>query len=127
MKRNNRLERLSLLPVPALASPNRVVRKQVLELLSAVCVYAPGGQALALDALDHLRASTGREHRFSVLVDELSHPEVLPYAATVLAFINCVLISTDEFRERLRLRNQLLGEYVRSEQQQGLSSTYHYL
>ncbi|KAH7969342.1 hypothetical protein HPB52_016832 [Rhipicephalus sanguineus] len=93
----------------ALASPNRVVRKQVLELLSAVCVYAPGGQVLALDALDHLRASTGREHRFSVLVDELSHPEVLPYAATVLAFINCVLISTDDFRERLRLRNQLLG------------------
>lgn len=93
----------------ALASPNRVVRKQVLELLSAVCVYAPGGQVLALDALDHVRASTGGEHRFSVLVDELSHPEVLPYAATVLAFINCVLISTDDFRERLRLRNQLLG------------------
>lgn len=93
----------------ALASSNRVVRKQVLELLSAVCVYAPGGQALALDALDHLRASAGKAHRFSVLLEELSHPEVLTFAATVLAFINCLIISTEDFRERLHLRNQLLG------------------
>lgn len=58
----------------ALASPNRVVRKQVFELLSAICVYAPAGHDLALDALDHLKVSDANFARPRNRQDHLCFP-----------------------------------------------------
>lgn len=37
-----------------------MVKKQVFELLAALCIYSPEGHALALDALDHYKVSGGR-------------------------------------------------------------------
>lgn len=34
-----------------------MVKKQVFELLAALCIYSPEGHALALDALDHYKVS----------------------------------------------------------------------
>jgi hypothetical protein len=49
----------SCLPaVAALDTPNPTVKKQVLELLSALCVYNAEGYARALDALDHHKVGT---------------------------------------------------------------------
>ena len=42
-------------PVAALDTPNPTVKKQVLELLSALCVYNAEGYARALDALEHYK------------------------------------------------------------------------
>jgi hypothetical protein len=42
-------------PVAALDTPNVTVKKQVLELLSALCVYNADGYARALDALEHYK------------------------------------------------------------------------
>lgn len=36
-----------------------MVKKQVFELLAALCIYSPEGHALALDALDHYKVSGG--------------------------------------------------------------------
>lgn len=36
-----------------------MVKKQVFELLAALCIYSPEGHALALDALDHYKVSSG--------------------------------------------------------------------
>jgi len=41
--------------VAALDTPNPTVKKQVLELLSALCVYNAEGYARALDALEHYK------------------------------------------------------------------------
>ena len=41
--------------VAALDTPNATVKKQVLELLSALCVYNSDGYARALDALEHYK------------------------------------------------------------------------
>lgn len=35
-----------------------MVKKQVFELLAALCIYSPEGHALALDALDHYKVSS---------------------------------------------------------------------
>lgn len=34
-----------------------MVKKQVFELLAALCIYSPEGHALTLDALDHYKVS----------------------------------------------------------------------
>ena len=36
-----------------------MVKKQVFELLAALCIYSSDGHALALDALDYYKASVG--------------------------------------------------------------------
>lgn len=36
-----------------------MVKKQVFELLAALCIYSPEGHMLALDALDHYKVSLG--------------------------------------------------------------------
>ncbi|XP_014391217.1 PREDICTED: inverted formin-2 [Myotis brandtii] len=39
----------------SLDTSNVMVKKQVFELLAALCIYSPEGHALALDALDHYK------------------------------------------------------------------------
>lgn len=36
-----------------------MVKKQVFELLAALCMYSPEGHMLTLDALDHYKVSLG--------------------------------------------------------------------
>jgi hypothetical protein len=45
--------------VAALDTPNATVKKQVLELLSALCVYNSDGYARSLDALEHYKVRVG--------------------------------------------------------------------
>ena len=42
----------------ALDTSNIMVKKQVFELLAALSMFSPDGYRLALDALDHYKAST---------------------------------------------------------------------
>lgn len=46
-------------PSTALDTSNVMVKKQVFELLAALCIYSPEGHALTLDALDHYKVSSG--------------------------------------------------------------------
>lgn len=95
----------------ALDTGNTTVKKQVLELLSALCVYSTDGYCRALDALQHYKEHKGKRYRFSILVDELSDPGGgLEYKTAVLAFINCIIISTSSLKERTRIRNEFIGE-----------------
>lgn len=45
-----------------------MVKKQVFELLAALCIYSSDGHALALDALDHYKASVGLQQEGIALV-----------------------------------------------------------
>ena len=42
------------------------MKKQVFELLSALCVYSADGYKRALEALDHYKESTSGRYRFKV-------------------------------------------------------------
>ena len=52
----------------------------------------------------------GQRYRFSLIINELKNAEVMPYMTTCLAFINTILIATDDFEERVRLRNEFAGK-----------------
>ena len=52
----------------------------------------------------------GQRYRFSLIINELKNAEVIPYMTTSLAFINTILIATEDFEERVRLRNEFAGK-----------------
>ncbi|XP_064401123.1 inverted formin-2-like isoform X3 [Halichondria panicea] len=88
---------------------NGLVKTQVLELLSALCLYSAPGYQLAMDALDDYKRIKGHGYRFSLLVQELRCSETEEYCACVLAFINCILSGAKDLTSRVKLRNELIA------------------
>jgi len=93
----------------ALDTSNVQVKRQVFELLSALCVYNAEGYNRALEALDHYKDFQSSRYRFSVVVDELRQAKANEYRTVLLAFINCLVISTPQLKDRNRLRNEFIG------------------
>ncbi|XP_070607464.1 inverted formin-2 isoform X6 [Erythrolamprus reginae] len=93
----------------ALDTSNIMVKKQVFELLAALCIYSFDGHALALDALDHYKTVKNQQYRFSVIMNELSVTDNVPYMITLLSAINAVILGTEELRGRMQLRNEFIG------------------
>ncbi|KAM6464219.1 inverted formin-2 isoform 2-T2 [Liasis olivaceus] len=93
----------------ALDTSNIMVKKQVFELLAALCIYSFDGHALALDALDHYKTVKNQQYRFSIIMNELSVTDNVPYMITLLSVINAVILGTEELRGRMQLRNEFIG------------------
>ncbi|XP_034960882.1 inverted formin-2 isoform X5 [Zootoca vivipara] len=93
----------------ALDTSNVMVKKQAFELLAALCIYSVDGHALALDALDHYKTVKNQQYRFSVIMNELSTTDNVPYMITLLSAINAVILGTEELRARTQLRNEFIG------------------
>uniref|UniRef100_A0A7M4FH84 Inverted formin 2 n=1 Tax=Crocodylus porosus TaxID=8502 RepID=A0A7M4FH84_CROPO len=93
----------------ALDTSNVMVKKQVFELLAALCMYCPSGHALALDALDHYKTVKNQQYRFSVIMNELSTTDNVPYMATLLSVINAIILATEDLRVRVQIRNEFIG------------------
>ncbi|XP_073494740.1 inverted formin-2 isoform X2 [Phyllobates terribilis] len=93
----------------ALDTSNVMVKKQVFELIAALCMYSPEGHALALDALEHYKAVKNQQYRFSVIMNELSASDNVPYMVTLLSVINAIIFGAEELRLRVQLRNEFIG------------------
>jgi hypothetical protein len=87
-----------------------MIKKQVIDLFSAVCVYSSAGHSAALDALDYFKIRTGG-YRCSVLVSELNlNGASGEYKAAVLSLVNCLILGTEVLRLRHSIRNELIGK-----------------
>ena len=86
--------------LPALDTTNIQVKKQVFELLSALCVYSAEGYSRALEALEHYQTFRSERYRFKLVVDELRDAKSAEYKTILLAFINCLIISTPQLKVR---------------------------
>lgn len=42
----------------------------------------------------------------------MKHVEIIPYVTSCIAFVNAIILSTEEFQDRVRIRNEFIGEYV---------------
>ncbi|KAM6444882.1 inverted formin-2 [Rhynochetos jubatus] len=93
----------------ALDTTNVMVKKQVFELLAALCIYSSNGHALALDALDHYKSVKNQQYRFSVIMNELSNTDNVPYMVTLLSAINAIILGKEELRTRTQIRNEFIG------------------
>ncbi|KAM5175699.1 inverted formin-2 isoform 3-T3 [Callospermophilus lateralis] len=93
----------------ALDTSNVMVKKQVFELLAALCIYSPEGHALTLDALDHYKMVCSQQYRFSVIMNELSDSDNVPYVVTLLSVVNAVILGPEDLRTRTQLRSEFIG------------------
>ncbi|XP_074147147.1 inverted formin-2 isoform X3 [Sminthopsis crassicaudata] len=93
----------------ALDTSNVMVKKQVFELLAALSIYSPEGHKQTLDALDHYKMVKSQQYRFSVIMNELSNTDNVPYIITLLSVINAIILGTEELRARTQLRNEFIG------------------
>ncbi|CAG7729172.1 unnamed protein product, partial [Allacma fusca] len=93
----------------ALESKNFVLKKQVFELLSALCVYSSDGYGRALQALEYFKSHTNARYRFKFVVTELQIGPTVEYQTAVLAFINCLILATPDLRDRIRIRSEFIG------------------
>ncbi|KAK2717455.1 hypothetical protein QYM36_006285 [Artemia franciscana] len=88
---------------------NVIVKKQVLELLSALCVYNAEGYTRSLEVLEQYKTKHSERYRFSVILKELKNAQTNEYKAALIAFINCLIISTTNLHDRIRIRNEFVG------------------
>ncbi|XP_011504176.1 PREDICTED: cell division control protein 12 [Ceratosolen solmsi marchali] len=85
------------------------VKKQVVELLSALCVYSQDGRQRAIDTLHIYQEHKGVRYRLLLVVDELRKATAEDYQTALLAFINCLVISAPVLKDRIRIRNEFIG------------------
>ncbi|XP_071088604.1 FH2 domain-containing protein 1-like [Haliotis cracherodii] len=85
------------------------VKKQIFELLSAICVYSKEGYARALAVFEQYKTSKKKRYRFSLVLDELTRTDNVHYKVILLEFINCVIIYTEDVEDRIRVRNEFYG------------------
>ncbi|XP_034480692.1 uncharacterized protein LOC117786504 [Drosophila innubila] len=98
----------------ALDTQNTTVKKQVFELLSALCANNREGYARAIETLDFYKNLKKERYRFKIVINELEQssavtPPPLDYQVTLLRFINCVLLSEKKLQDRIRIRNEFIG------------------
>ncbi|XP_075984374.1 FH2 domain-containing protein formin 3 isoform X2 [Anticarsia gemmatalis] len=93
----------------ALTSPAPPVKKQVFELLSALCVYNADGYARAVDTLERYKTLKNERYRLTVVVEELKNASTTDYKTALVAFINCLIISAPRLPDRIRVRNEFIG------------------
>ena len=82
----------------ALDTTNVQIKKQVFELLSALCVYSADGYNRALEALEHYKTFRSERYRFKVIVEEIRDAKSSEYQTVLLAFVNCLIISTPQLK-----------------------------
>jgi len=58
-----------------------------------------------------VQIAKSQRYRFSLLVNELRNDVgMVSYLTSVLAFVNCLIVSHDVISERVRVRNELIGK-----------------
>lgn len=97
---------------------------EVLQLLSAVCMYSSDGHKLVTNALNYLKVceichcvlwllllQNEKQTRFkySLLIEELHGAETDEYRGIIVAFINCLLAGCGNIEERSNIRHDLTG------------------
>ncbi|XP_065896686.1 inverted formin-2-like isoform X2 [Dysidea avara] len=90
-----------------LTSNNALMKIEVLELLSAVCMYSDEGHQLVTEALIHYKAVMKKRFVHSVLVEELRNAETDEYRAVIITFINCLVARCGSGDERSNIRHEL--------------------
>lgn len=57
-----------------------------------------------------LKELKGERYRLRVVVRELSETTAVDYQKALVAFINCVIISTQQIKDRIKIRNEFIGK-----------------
>ena len=101
----------------SLDTENILLKIQILELLSALCVYSDEGYETTISTLQQVQRLRGLPYTFSSVINELKQAELDDYKLILITFINCLIISLDVFEERnevsFYLITYIFGHYIR--------------
>lgn len=50
-----------------------------------------------------------QQYRFSVIMNELSNSDNVPYVVTLLSVINAIILGPEDLRARTQLRGEFIG------------------
>lgn len=53
-----------------------------------------------------------QQYRFSIIMNELSNTDNVPYMVTLLSAINAIILGKEELRMRTQIRNEFIGKGV---------------
>ncbi|XP_014670169.1 PREDICTED: inverted formin-2-like isoform X2 [Priapulus caudatus] len=94
----------------SLDTTNSLTKRQVFDLLSAICVFSADARNAVLRALDTYKDCKKTSYRFSVIMAQLhDSTETLHYRTAVLGFINCIIASTRDLQPRAAIRQEFIG------------------
>ncbi|EDV24622.1 uncharacterized protein TRIADDRAFT_25420 [Trichoplax adhaerens] len=101
----------SRLIAKALNSESVMVRKQIVEILSAISMYSAEGRDVVMEALENFKVSLQLRSKFpyQIIIDELRDENITAYKATLVTFVNCVLRGEEDIDRRILLRNEMIG------------------
>ena len=89
----------------ALDTENMLLKIQILELLSALCIYSYEGYETTIRTLQQVQKLRGLPYTFSSVINELKHAEQDDYQLMLITFINCLIVSLEELEERTEVRH----------------------
>ncbi|KAL1491996.1 hypothetical protein ABEB36_012506 [Hypothenemus hampei] len=84
------------------------VKKQMFELLAALCAHNEDGRIRTLETLEYYKKLKNKKHRMAFIVQELEQARTPDYQTALVAFINCLIISTSNLLDRIRIRNEFI-------------------
>ncbi|XP_043554369.1 inverted formin-2-like [Chiloscyllium plagiosum] len=88
-----------------------LVKKQVFDLLAALCMYSPEGHDRVLYALQHYKNAQRYLYGLNAIMSELQTDNV-PYLVSLLSVINALILGTANLQKRARLRNEFIGLHL---------------
>lgn len=60
--------------------------------------------------LPNLQTVCSQQYRFSVIMNELSDSDNVPYVVTLLSVINAIILGPEDLRTRAQLRSEFIGK-----------------
>ncbi|XP_050312283.1 inverted formin-2 [Anthonomus grandis grandis] len=84
------------------------VKKQMFELLAALCSHNEVGRIRTLETLECYKKLSQQKSRMGSVVHELEHSRSPEYQLALVAFINCLIISTVKLPDRIQIRNEFI-------------------
>lgn len=61
-----------------------------------------------------LQTVCSQQYRFSVIMNELSDSDNVPYVATLLSVVNAIILGPEDVRARAQLRSEFIGSPTRT-------------
>ena len=72
-------------------------------------MYSAEGYSRALEALEHYKKFKSERYRFLIVLSELQTAKTAEYKTVLLAFINCLIISTPQLKVNKENRRIIIG------------------
>lgn len=125
------------MPYSALNSESSMVKKQIIEILSAISMYSAEGRDVVLEALQTVwillflyflstiwcsneliarylsyQVDLQQKNPYQIIIDELNNDNIVAYKTSLVTFINCILLGEEDIDHRIMFRNEMIGKIM---------------